>query len=168
MTAQRESIDVVRIAAGAADRMKAEDPLAYDVSVPMAICDAMLIASSSNERQTLAIADEIAKDLNLHGGRREPRDVEGRDQGRWVLLDYGDVIIHVMLRDVRDFYGLERLWGDCPEIGLGLADPVRASDAGGAGEGTPDASVDDGGDGCRDASAFDATAVDGATKALDD
>ncbi len=138
MTAQRESIDAVRIAAAAADRIRAEDPVAYDVSVPMAICDAMLIVSSSNERQTLAIADEIEKDLYLKCGGREPRDVEGRDQGRWVLLDYGDVLVHVMLRDVRDFYGLERLWGDCPEIGLDLPERSGAGDVGGSAKAADD------------------------------
>lgn len=168
MSAQQDSIDLVRSAAAAAERIGAADPIVYDVSVPMAICDAMLIVSSSNERQTLAIADEIEKDVYLRGGGREPRDVEGRDQGRWVLLDYGDVLIHVMLRDVRDFYGLERLWGDCPEIVLGLPYPVRATDAGGAGDGVSDASIDDGGDGHQDASASDVATADVRPKAPDD
>lgn len=123
MTALQESIDAVRIAAAAADRVKATDIVAIDVSEPLAITDIMLIASASNERQVLAIAEEIEKDLYLKDDRRQPRSRDGLAEGQWVLLDYGDFLIHVMHEESRDFYGIERLWRDCPTIDLQLEHP---------------------------------------------
>lgn len=90
MPALQDSIDAIRIAAAAADRMKATDIVAFDVTEPLAITDAMLIASASNERQVLAVAEEIEKDLYLKAGKRQPRSREGLTEGQWVLLDYGD------------------------------------------------------------------------------
>ena len=75
----------------------------------------MLVATASNERQVLAVAEEIEKDLYLKSGKRQPRSREGLTEGQWVLLDYGDFVIHVMHQESRDFYRLERLWKDCPE-----------------------------------------------------
>ena len=95
MPALQDSIDAIRIAAAAADRMKATDIVAFDVTEPLAITDAMLIASASNERQVLAVAEEIEKDLYLKAGKRQPRSREGLTEGQWVLLDYGDFVIHV-------------------------------------------------------------------------
>ena len=77
MPALQDSIDAIRIAAAAADRMKATDIVAFDVTEPLAITDAMLIASASNERQVLAVAEEIEKDLYLKAGNRQPRSREG-------------------------------------------------------------------------------------------
>ena len=116
MPAVQDSIDAIRIAAAAADRMKATDLVAFDVTEPLAITDAMLVATASNERQVLAVAEEIEKDLYLKSGKRQ-----------WVLLDYGDFVIHVMHQESRDFYRLERLWKDCPSIDLQLEHP-EASD----------------------------------------
>ena len=92
------------------DRMKATDIVAFDVTEPLAITDAMLIASASNERQVLAVAEEIEKDLYLKAGKRQPRSREGLTEGQWVLLDYGDFVIHVMHQESREYYRLERLW----------------------------------------------------------
>ena len=114
MPAVQDSIDAIRIAAAAADRMKATDLVAFDVTEPLAITDAMLVATASNERQVLAVAEEIEKDLYLKSGKRQPRSREGLTEGQWVLLDYGDFVIHVMHQESRDFYRLERLWKDCP------------------------------------------------------
>ena len=100
MPALQDSIDAIRIAAAAADRMKATDIVAFDVTEPLAITDAMLIASASNKRQ--------------------PRSREGLTEGQWVLLDYGDFVIHVMHQESREYYRLERLWKDCPSIDLQL------------------------------------------------
>ena len=116
MPAVQDSIDAIRIAAAAADRMKATDLVAFDVTEPLAITDAMLVATASNERQVLAVAEEIEKDLYLKSGKRQPRSREGLTEGQWVLLDYGDFVIHVMHQESRDFYRLERLWKDCPSI----------------------------------------------------
>ena len=107
MPAVQDSIDAIRIAAAAADRMKATDLVAFD-------------ATASNERQVLAVAEEIEKDLYLKSGKRQPRSREGLTEGQWVLLDYGDFVIHVMHQESRDFYRLERLWKDCPSIDLQL------------------------------------------------
>ncbi|MEE1296161.1 MAG: ribosome silencing factor [Bifidobacterium sp.] len=119
MSAAASSIEQVRTAAAAADRMKAEDIVAYDVSNQLAICDAMLVASASNERQVLAIAEEIEKDLHVKEGI-DPRSREGIAEAQWILLDYGDIVVHVMHDEAREFYRLERLWRDCPAIDLEL------------------------------------------------
>ena len=137
MPAMQSSIDAIRIAAAAADRMKATDIIAFDVTEPLAITDIMMIATALNERQVLAVAEEIEKDLYLKCDRRQPRSREGLTEGQWVLLDYGDFIIHVMHRESRDFYGLERLWKDCPTIDLELAHPEpSATESGDAGDAT--------------------------------
>ncbi|KFI60986.1 ribosome silencing factor [Bifidobacterium cuniculi] len=119
MTALQQSIDETRIAAAAADRMKAEDIVAFDVSNQMAICDTMLVASASNERQVLAVAEEIEKDLALKA-QVHPKSREGIAEAQWILLDYGDIIVHVMHEEARGFYNLERLWRDCPQVDLEL------------------------------------------------
>ena len=118
MTAQRNSIESARIAARAADRIKADDIAAFDVSQPLPITDVMLVATGESERQVIAIADEIQKDLYLQDGGRQPLTVDGRSEGRWIVLDFGDIVVHVMHREAHDFYGLERLWGDCPRVDL--------------------------------------------------
>ena len=127
MPAVQDSIDAIRIAAAAADRMKATDLVAFDVTEPLAITDAMLIATASNERQVLSVAEEIEKDLYLKSGKRQPRSREGLTEGQWVLLDYGDFVIHVMHQESRDFYRLERLWKDCPSIDLQLEHPETST-----------------------------------------
>lgn len=122
MTAVQSSIDAVRIAAAAADRLKAEHIVAFDVSDLLAITDIMMIASASNERQVLAIAEEVEKDLHLKA-KLSPRSREGLTEAQWVLLDYGDFVVHIMHEESREYYGLERLWRDRPSIDLGLDHP---------------------------------------------
>ena len=129
MTALESSIASIRIAAAAADRMKAHDIVAYDVSDALGICDGMLIASAPNERQVLAIAEEVEKDLFLNDGKRQPRSREGVQEAQWILLDYGDLIVHIMHDEARDFYHLERLWRDCPQIDLQLEHPETSASA---------------------------------------
>ena len=119
MTAATTIIDAVRIAAAAADRVKANDIVAFDVTDLLAFTEVMMIASASNERQVLAIAEEVEKDLHLKA-RLSPRSREGLTEGQWILLDYGDFVIHVMHQESRDYYGLERLWRDQPTIDLEL------------------------------------------------
>ena len=120
MPALQSSIDDIRVAAAAADRMKATDIVAFDVTVPLGITDIMMVATASNERQVLAVAEEIERDLYLKCGKRQPREREGLTEGQWVLLDYGDFVIHVMHQESREYYRLERLWKDCPSIDLQL------------------------------------------------
>ncbi|NMM99851.1 ribosome silencing factor RsfS [Bifidobacterium sp. DSM 109958] len=130
MAAHADSIADVRIAALAADRMKATDIVAFDVSQALGITDVFLIASASNERLVLAVAEEIEKRLFVER-HLEPRTREGLTEAQWVLLDYGDFVVHVMHDDAREFYGLDRLWKDCPAIDLGLPeDPSAAPNAG--------------------------------------
>lgn len=129
MTALQSSIDAVRIAAAAADRMKGTDIVAFDVTGPIAITDVMMIVTASNERQVLAVAEEIEKDLYTKGGHLQPRSREGLQEGRWVLLDFGDFVIHVMHEEERRFYRLESLWKDCPAIDLQLPEAPESSGA---------------------------------------
>ena len=129
MTALQSSIDAVRIAAAAADRMKGTDIVAFDVTGPIAITDVMMIVTASNERQVLAVAEEIEKDLYTKGGHLQPRSLEGLQEGRWVLLDFGDFVIHVMHEEERRFYRLESLWKDCPAIDLQLPEAPESSGA---------------------------------------
>lgn len=129
MPALQTSIDDIRIAAAAADRMKAADIVAFDVTVPLGITDIMMVATASNERQVLAVAEEIERDLYLKCGKRQPREREGLTEGQWVLLDYGDYVIHVMHEESRKFYNLERLWLDCPQIDLQLEHPETSASA---------------------------------------
>lgn len=123
MNATDESISLARQAARAASDKLAEDIVALDVSDRLAITDVFLIASASSERQVSAIVDGIEEQLlkqNLKPVRRE-----GRSEGRWVLLDYTELVVHVQHEEDRVFYALERLWGDCPSIDLQLANVDR-------------------------------------------
>jgi ribosome-associated protein len=101
-------------AAGAAADKLATDIVLIDVSERLAITDVFVVATGSNERQVEAIVDEVEERLRQHGIK--PTRREGRREGRWVLLDYGDVVIHVQHAEERVFYALERLWKDCPFI----------------------------------------------------
>jgi ribosome-associated protein len=125
--AVQDSIECARIAALAADKVKAEDIVAFDVTEPLAITDIFLLATGNNERQVLAIAEEIEKELSIQR-KRETRTREGLEDAQWVLLDYGDFVIHVMHKDAREYYSLERLWSDCPKIDLQLPEHDESTD----------------------------------------
>ena len=116
MTATDRAVELVEIAAAAAADKLATDIIAYDVSEQLVITDAFLLCSASNDRQVKAVVDEIEDKLQKAGAK--PARREGEREGRWVLLDYIDVVIHVQRTDERVFYALERLWKDCPAIGL--------------------------------------------------
>ncbi len=116
MTATERAVELVRIAAAAAADKLATDIIAYDVSDQLVITDAFLLCSASNDRQVKAIVDEIEDKLRRADAKPVRR--EGEREGRWVLLDYIDVVIHVQHADERLFYALERLWKDCPQIPL--------------------------------------------------
>ncbi|ASE10612.1 ribosome-associated protein [Kocuria rhizophila] len=129
MTATTESIDLVRAAALAADQKKAENVVAFDVSESLAITDVFMVASAPNERQVSAVVDAVEEALIERFDRR-PLRREGKGEGRWVLLDFGDAVIHVLHDEDREFYALERLWGDCPAIDVQLPAPGRPDAAG--------------------------------------
>jgi ribosome-associated protein len=119
MTATDHAIDMVRIAAEAASDKLAQDIVALDVSDQLAITDAFLICSAPNDRQVRSIVDEIEKRLRDAGAK--PLRREGNKDGRWVLLDYADIVVHVQHDEERAFYAIERLWRDCPVIELPAA-----------------------------------------------
>ena len=116
MTATAKAIQVANIAASAAADKLAENLIALDVTEPMPLTDIFLLASGRNERQVAAIADEIEFKL-LEAGVKYLRR-EGKETGRWILLDFGDVVCHVMHEEDRMYYSLERLWKDCPVVKL--------------------------------------------------
>lgn len=103
----------------AADDKQAFDPVALDVSVVLPFADAFLILSGRNERQVKAIADAVEERMLEQGAKRLRR--EGAGEGRWILLDFGDLVVHVFHEEERLYYSLERLWRDCPVIPLDLA-----------------------------------------------
>ena len=114
MVATSEARELAKAAAHAAADKKASDVVVLDVSDQLVITDAFVIASAPNERQVGAIVDNIEEKLRIAG--HKPVRREGAREGRWVLLDYIDVVIHVQHQEERSFYGLERLWKDCPVI----------------------------------------------------
>lgn len=116
MTATDHAVQLIHTAARAASEKLAQEIIAFDVSEQLAITDAFLLASASNERQVGAIVDEIEDKLREQGAKPIAR--EGASEGRWVLLDYGDIVVHVQHEEERVFYALERLWRDCPTIDL--------------------------------------------------
>lgn len=143
MTASTRAVELASIAAKAADRMKGEDVIVLDVSAPVVITDAFVLVSADNERLVNAIVDEVEQDLREVDAKPVRR--EGVREGRWALLDYGDIVVHVFRDEERDFYGLDRLWRDCPRIeveGLEQA-AVPADDAPGADAARQARSIDD-------------------------
>ncbi|GAA4780963.1 ribosome silencing factor [Actinomycetospora chlora] len=102
-------------ALAAADKL-AQDVVAIDVSERLPLTDAFVIASAPNERQVQAVVDNVEE--KLRDLEAKPVRREGTQEARWVLLDFGDIVVHVMHTDERDFYGLERLWKDCPAVPL--------------------------------------------------
>jgi ribosome-associated protein len=114
MTATEEAISLARIAAQAAADKLAGDIVLIDVSDRLAITDVFVVATGNNERQVEAIVDAVEEKARLSG--HKPIRREGQRDGRWVLLDYGDVVVHVQHSEERVFYALERLWKDCPFI----------------------------------------------------
>lgn len=116
MTASAEAREAALLAAQAAADKLATDVSIVDVSDRLAITDVFVVATGNNERQVEAIVDGIEERAAPAG--HKPIRREGRRDGRWVLLDYGDVVVHVQHVEERTFYALERLWKDCPAIDL--------------------------------------------------
>lgn len=114
MTASAQAVQMAQVAALAADEKLATQVVVLDVSEQLVITDCFIIASAPNERQVNAIVDNVEEKLRLAG--HKPVRREGTREGRWVLLDYVEVVVHIQHSDERDFYGLERLWKDCPAI----------------------------------------------------
>lgn len=114
MTASDHAHRLLAVAARAADAKGGEDLVALDVSDPLPFTDVFLLVSGNSERNVVAIADAVVEAVRESGEDVVRR--EGRDAGRWALLDFGDLVVHVFHREERMYYGLERLWRDCPSI----------------------------------------------------
>ena len=128
MAATSQARDIATVAAYAAADKKASDVVVLDVSEQLVITDVFVIASAPNERQVGAIVDNVEEKLREAG--HKPVRREGAREGRWVLLDFVDVVVHVQHDEERSFYGIERLWKDCPRMEIdGLAEAVEAGDA---------------------------------------
>jgi ribosome-associated protein len=117
VTASEKATQLVQLAAEAASDKLADGIIAYDVSEQLVITDAFVLCSAPNDRQVRAIVDEVEKRLREDAGAKPVRR-EGEREGRWVLLDFIDIIVHIQSQEDRIFYALERLWKDCPQIEL--------------------------------------------------
>lgn len=116
MTAAPEAIALAIAAAEAAADKLATDIVALDVSEPLAITEAFVLCSAANDRQVRAVVDAVEE--RLRGMGVKPLRREGEKESRWVLLDFGDIVVHVQLAEERIHYAIERLWKDCPSIAL--------------------------------------------------
>lgn len=116
MTASPEAVALSIAAAEAAADKLAEDIMAIDVSEKLVITDVFVLCSAANERQVKGVVDGIEE--RLHGMGAKPLRREGEGEGRWVLLDFGDIVVHVQVAEERIHYAIERLWKDCPLIEL--------------------------------------------------
>lgn len=112
------SLEMLQVAAEAADAKGGDELVALDVSEPLPLVDVFLLVTGRNERNVAAIADEIEDKLHEAGHKRLRR--EGRQESRWILLDFGDLVVHVFHQEERAFYALERLWKDCPVVPITL------------------------------------------------
>ncbi|MCA1823914.1 MAG: ribosome silencing factor [Mycobacteriales bacterium] len=129
MTAQPRAVELALAAAQAAADKLAVDVMVLDVSEQLVITDCFVIASAPNERQVSAIVDNVEERLRSLGAK--PARREGEREGRWVLLDYVDCVVHVLHGEERAYYALERLWKDCPQIPFHDAAAREAAQAAG-------------------------------------
>jgi ribosome-associated protein len=118
MTASEEAVEMATVAARAASSKLADDVVIIDVSGQLVITDCFVIASASNERQVGAIVDEVEEKMRIAGYK--PARREGAREGRWVLLDYIEIVVHIQHQDERNYYSLDRLWRDCPVLPVEL------------------------------------------------
>jgi ribosome-associated protein len=114
--ATERAVELALAAAQAAADKKAEKIVILDVSEHLVITDVFVLASAPNERQVTAIVDAVEDALLQLPEKAKPTRREGERAGRWVLLDFNDIVVHVQHSDEREFYALDRLWKDCPQI----------------------------------------------------
>ena len=125
MPASERAVELGLAAAQAAADKLASDILLLDVSEQLVITDVFLLASAPNDRQVKAVVDEVEDRLREMGAKPVRR--EGAAEGRWVLLDFSEIVVHVQHEEERVFYALERLWKDCPVIPFSDRDAKRAA-----------------------------------------
>ncbi|MFV0427288.1 MAG: ribosome silencing factor [Beutenbergiaceae bacterium] len=116
MSATQRAVELTVLAAGAAYEKMAQTVIALDVSQRLALTDVFVVASGTSERQVRAIVDGVEEAMHAEGVKALRK--EGVSEARWVLLDYGDIVVHVQHEEDREFYALERLWKDCPVVDL--------------------------------------------------
>ncbi|MDO5751175.1 MAG: ribosome silencing factor [Rothia sp. (in: high G+C Gram-positive bacteria)] len=119
MPAAQSSIDALRIAARAAEEKQGTNMFAVDAVDAMGLIDGFMVVSAHNERLVNAVADEIEDALREQADLKPIRR-EGRASGRWILLDFGDIVVHVQHEEEREFYALDRLWSQAPRIELNV------------------------------------------------
>jgi len=112
-------LELAKIAAAAADDKKATDILLLDLTDKSDVCDYFLICTVANNPMMDAVVEEVREKVRINCGEK-PLSVEGRAGSTWVLVDYGAVVLHVFREESREFYRLERLWGDAPHVALDL------------------------------------------------
>ena len=130
MPASQRALELAQAAAQAAADKKAENIVILDVADQLVITDAFVLASAPNERQVMSIVDAIEEALVGLPEKAKPVRREGERTGRWVLLDYIDIVAHVQHNEEREFYALDRLWKDCPRVPFVDRDLATASDEG--------------------------------------
>ncbi len=133
MTASPRAVELALEAAQAAADKLASDIVVLDVSERLAITDCFVVVSADTERQVKAVVDGVEEQLRRLGAK--PLRREGEREGRWVLLDFSDVVVHVQHGEERTYYGLERLWKDCPRIAFVDRDLSRHVEVAGPGVG---------------------------------
>ena len=112
-------LELARVAAAAADEKKATEICLIYISNTSDICDYFLIASAANRRLADAIVDEIEERVRLNCNEK-PFSIEGREELAWTLIDYGSVVVHIFQPEAREYYRLDKLWGDAPRVKLDL------------------------------------------------
>jgi len=110
--------EYAKVAADAADDKKAKDVVILDIRGLSVIADYFIICSARSRTQVQAIADAVREKLEERELRC--RGVEGKDDAKWILIDFGDLVIHVFMDEEREFFGLERLWGDAPRLSVSV------------------------------------------------
>ena len=128
MTLHERILRLSAVAASAAAAKKGEGTVVLEVGDILAITDAFVITSATNVRQVRSIAEDVEDAVSAAGGPK-PLRVEGLDDARWVLLDYGEFVVHVFLDETRRFYDLERLWSDAPLVDWEGTSPSRPAAA---------------------------------------
>lgn len=112
-------LELAKVAAIAADDKKATDIVLIDLTEATDVCDFFLICTAANRPQLDAVVEAVEEKVRTNCGEK-PMAVEGRAGSNWVLIDYGSVVVHVFKPEVRDFYRLDRLWGEAPRVPLDL------------------------------------------------
>jgi ribosome-associated protein len=128
VTATSRAVELAVAAATAASDKLATDIIAIDVSDQLAITDVFVLCSVANERQVRGVLDAVEERLHALGAKPVRR--EGERDGRWVLLDFLEIVVHVQHKEERVFYAIERLWKDCPTIPLNLDRVLQFAEAG--------------------------------------